>query len=258
MNNNRRKTLKVKKTNNEMRKVYGEMILPKGTILYHSSEHAFQMRKDKPMLFLTFHPSEWEGWSDEYITQFTLNRDASLFFMIGGFNKTRVEPLLNSIITPKVRNSSLKSTLNISNINVINNLAKQYDSNLKCYVQNLENEQFDGWVSTIEGKPYIEVALINEPSIYTASESKEFTKNWRNGNNSSGTFEQKNWGNLYQISSINNPVTLNINKRYETPINTYIEYGLQKIPYEFAFQILMKNAIINYHEYPFSQIEWVC
>jgi hypothetical protein len=43
-----------------MKKTYGEMILKKSSILYHTSDNLFEYKNDKPMLFCTFHPSEWE------------------------------------------------------------------------------------------------------------------------------------------------------------------------------------------------------
>ncbi len=61
------------------RNSYGEMILKKGTRLYHTSKKIFEYNPEKPMLFLTFHPSEWEN---EYITIIELKKDISLLFMV--------------------------------------------------------------------------------------------------------------------------------------------------------------------------------
>jgi hypothetical protein len=49
--------------------VYGEMILKKDIIVYNTSEEAFNYKReeDKPMLFCTFHPSEY-GMIGDYVT----------------------------------------------------------------------------------------------------------------------------------------------------------------------------------------------
>ena len=46
-----------------LREEYGEMIIKKDSILYHTSDDLFtyQNNIDKPMLFCTFHPSEYTG-----------------------------------------------------------------------------------------------------------------------------------------------------------------------------------------------------
>ena len=65
-----------------LRDKYGEMIIKKGTVLYHTSDNQFTINNSKPMLFLTFHPSEYIRGSDSFITRIALNKDFSLFFMI--------------------------------------------------------------------------------------------------------------------------------------------------------------------------------
>jgi hypothetical protein len=137
-----------------LRSVYGEVILRKGTTLYHTSQTPFTPNPTKPMLFTTLHPSEWVSHYDEYITPIILKRDISLLFMVGGIVNARILPLLDTLINQPG-----------------NNLAKQKDINLACYTRYLREEKFDGWLSTIEGKTSIEIALINDMSVYEAQSS---------------------------------------------------------------------------------------
>lgn len=187
-----------------MRSVYGELVLPKGTILYHSSQDPFTPNPKKPMLFTTFHPSDWYVFSEEYITPITLLRPVSLFFMVGGFNGFRILPLLDTIIGQPG-----------------NNLAKQRDQNLACYTTYLQAEKFDGWFSTIEGKATVEVALLNRPDIYEAGVSVQFRNaNW-NYYSSSPEIKER-FGTRFPISLIQQPATLRINERFRPEIETYM------------------------------------
>jgi len=72
-----------------LREVYGEIILKKDSILYHTSDEPFmyKSKKDKPLLFCTFHPSEY-GMIGDYVTPIILKKDVSLFFMIESCKKT--------------------------------------------------------------------------------------------------------------------------------------------------------------------------
>ena len=116
-----------------MRRSYGEMILQKGTILYHSSKDSFCTRPDKPMLFSTFHPMDWpSAGTTGHITKIILKKDVSLFFMIDKFNRAQVLPLLQKLTSG-------------------GNLVKQHDHKLVCFVKYLFRERFNGWISTTEG-----------------------------------------------------------------------------------------------------------
>jgi hypothetical protein len=224
-----------------LRKVFGEIILKKGCILYHTSQEPFTYRASKPMLFCVFHPSEWEHIND-YVTRIELLRDISLLFMIDNFKKTHVFSALNGLIN--------KPGLN---------LAKMFDGNLACYSQKLREERFDGWFSSIENKGSVEIALLNDPSIFSYSSSETLKRNWRNSNNINNTITTKNWGNLYPICTLKQPVILNIHERFRAPIESYIENNkTSDFPNDFIFQILLSNAIISYHTSPVVFKRWVC
>ena len=223
-----------------MRSVYGELVLPKGTALYHASQDPFVPQPQKPMLFTTFHPSEWSYATGEYITPITLLRPVSLFFMVGGFNGARLLPLLDAIIGQHG-----------------NNMVKRYDQNLACYVRHLRAEQFDGWFSTIEGKAQVEVALINEPSVYSVSPSVRIgDPNWNR--DLGGPNIQRRFGLRYPISLFTAPATLNLNSRFRPEIERYLEKCAQDGENMYIGQILLTGATITYFDAPSAYVAWDC
>jgi len=58
-----------------MIKNYGEVIIKKASILYHTTNEIFTYKsfESNPMLFCTFHPSEWY-YGEEYITFISLKK----------------------------------------------------------------------------------------------------------------------------------------------------------------------------------------
>jgi len=220
-----------------LKKIYGEMILKKGSILYHTSDDSFQINYTKPMLFCTFHPSEWDI-INEYVTYIKIKKDISLLFMIETCNKARIF-------------SSLNSFTNHPNLN----LAKKNPDQLSCYVNELKKENFDGWFTSIENKVTVEVALINNPNLYEVINTKKLRRNWRNG----GEGKLKKWGKKYDICTIQMPVILNINKRYKDIIEEYKKYELNSGFFkEFIFQVILENAIIHFHKGTIKKIKWNC
>jgi hypothetical protein len=224
-----------------LRNVYGEMILKKGCVLYHTSDEPFSYRADKPMLFCTFHPSEWEG-INEYVTRIVLKKDISLLFMVDGFKKTHIYSSLGTLIQRPE-----------------NNLAKMNDNNLVCYSQKLKEEAFDGWFTSIEGKSAVEVALLNDSRIFDFIPSEELNRNWRNSNNFNNVITVKNWGEKYPLCTVRNPAVLNIHERFKPLIDSYIDYGSRsKFPNDHTFQVVLSNATVRYHSGPIVFISWVC
>jgi len=223
-----------------MRSVYGEMILPKGTTLYHASQDPFAPNPLKPMLFTTFHPSEWCYAKEEHITPITLLRPVSLFFMVGGFSGVRLLPLLDTIIGQPG-----------------NNLVKRYDQNLACYVRHLQAEKFDGWFSTIEGKSQVEVALINSPGVYEVGPSHRIgTPNWNR--DLAGPEIQRRFGLRFPISLFNAPATLTLNSRFRIEIEQYLRKCAQGGENEYIGQILLTGATITYFDAPSAYVTWDC
>jgi hypothetical protein len=223
-----------------LKNLYGEVILQKDSILYHTSEEIFNNNPEKPMLFCTFHPSEYCGIND-YVTYIKLKKNITLLFMIENFRKTFIF-----------------SSLNIFSNHPNLNLSKKNDNNLKSYVKELKKENFNGWFTSIENKSSIEVALINDNSLFEVIKTEEFSRNFRNGNNLNNIITKKNWGKKYPICSIEYPLTFNINNKFKKLLEDYINYGLKsKFPYEHVFQVILENTKIYYHESKFDgKIDW--
>ncbi len=212
-----------------LKSYYGNILLKKDTILYHTTDEEFSYKSDKLLLFLTFHPSEWEGAND-YIVKIILKKNINLLFMISGFRKHFIYSSLNEL------NNNRNYMSKLSN-------KKKLD-----IIEKLEKEDFDGWFSSIENKSQIEVALINNKNLYSIISFEKLTRNWRNGNNLNDILFTKNWGNKYEISTLHLPVIFDVNIRYKKMIEEYIDYGLtSKFPYEYILQVIFNNAIINYH-----------
>ena len=214
-----------------LKKDYGVLIIKKDTILYHTSDELLKYNKEKPMLFCTFHPSDYAG-DNHYIHFIKIKKDISLLFMIDHIAKIKIYSALEDFIEHPNKN-----------------LAKKHDFILQQMIKILKKENFNGWFSSIENKSSIEVALINDKNIYEIIDSKEFKKNWNNGYYSGDNNEiivQKRWGK-YKISIIENPVILIINKKYKNMIEKYKQHEINsKFQSEYTFQILLDHAIINY------------
>ena len=217
-----------------LREEYGEMIIKEDSILYHTSDELFEYRNnsEKPMLFCTFHPSDYSGDDNTYVHIIRIKKDISLLFMIDCIGKTHIFSALNKLINhPK------------------KNLAKTENKVLTEITKDLKNENYDGWFSSIENKSHVEVALINNKNIYEIIETKKLKRNWSNGYyNNNNSIIKKNWGKIYKISCIEIPVILNINKKYKKMIDEYKEYEIKsKFPLEYIFQIILDNEIIYYN-----------
>lgn len=219
------------------------MILKKGTTLYHISDEPFRERTDKPMLFTTFHPSDFSANTDEYVTRITLKRDVSLLFMVGEIRGRRILSLLDTL-------TGLPG----------HNLAKMYTPNLICYVDYLRAENFDGWFSTINGMDTVEVALINSGSMFEITSSDQIpVKNWMDGSyNSNNSYIPKRWSRMFPLTTFTYPVQLTINERYKPQIEEYMKRCERNCPTEHTFHAILKTASIRYLPYPLERIQWNC
>jgi hypothetical protein len=195
-----------------LKTTYGSMIIGKDTILYHATDEEFSYNPKKKLLYTIFHPSEWIGYDSEYIVRIRLKRDIEVLFFISGFRKHYV-------------------------------LSNQEEKKSPEFLQKLDKENLDGWLASIENRSHVEVAILNDPTIFEAISFEPLRKNWRNGNCLGGIPECKNWGNLYPISSRTIPIVLHLNEKYKRLIEEYIQYGLEsKYPFEYAFQVILENA----------------
>ena len=205
---------------------FGYVLLPKDTILYHTTDEEFIYRPEKPMLFCTFHPSEWENLN-RYVVTLKLKKDLKVLFMISGFKKHYIYSSLDKI-------------------NNYDYLSKQRNNKLINLCEKLKLANLDGWLSSIENKSYIEVALINNPNFYEHILFNVLYKNWRNGNNLNNILSLKNWGKKYEISTLQNPLTFYVPNNYRKMLEEYKKYGeTSRFPKEYALQVILENAKIK-------------
>jgi hypothetical protein len=126
----------------------------------------------------------------------------------------------------------------------ISNLAKQNNSFLYTILPKLEENNFDGWVSSIENKAYTEVALLNSDDIFKVVKVEKLRKKWRNSNNISTAISLKNWGTKYPIFT---NVILHLHKDFKPKIKKYIKYSIKsKTPNDYAMELILQNATILY------------
>ena len=224
-----------------LKNTYGEVILQKGTVLYHTSNNKFEYNSDKPMLFLTFHPSDYVKKYDGYVTKIILKKEVSLLFMI-------------DVIAEDMNIQTALETL-VENTCCLDE--KKTDSNLIIYTEYLKNENFNGWFSSINRDSSIEVALINNPDVYSELSSNKLIYDWKLSYYvCPGLFIRTNWGTLYNIYCGDFPICLRLNTRYKEMIDRYIEKGEEKYANCTVFFILLKTADITYHNSIPSDIIW--
>lgn len=238
MSSIQRKTRKRMKRGN-LQTSYGIVKLPKGTRLYHLSTNKLCTLPQKPILFMTLHPSEWY-LEDSYISVIELQRDITLLFMI------------NQIYRMKIY-SSLTNYLKTQNTN----LAKTDYNRIKCWIPYLQKENLEGWFSSIENKTAIEFAVLNDPLILKIVECLPIQFNWANTRYSKDmNLIPKKWGTTYPISSLTNPIHMILNRRFQPQIEAYKAQVAEEDPEGTALSILLKNASITYIDAPVDTIKW--
>jgi hypothetical protein len=93
------------------------------------------------------------------------------------------------------------------------------NSKLLFFSEKLKNNNFDGWISSINNKTNIEITLLNNKNLYSLYKSEKLNENWINSN------------------YINNKL---ISKNY--PI--------------YVFQIVLNNAEIYYIKGDYENFNW--
>ncbi len=226
-----------------LKNVYGEVIIPKDSILYHTTDIEYDSNKKTPFLFCTFHPSEW--WNlNEILLRVQLKRDVRLLFMIKDFRKAHINSSLNELSNNGDYLSKLKNTMK------------------SCFRDYLLKEGYDGWFSSIENRTAIEVALLNKLNSYEIISKESLLNNFSNllnRNYRNNLLTNKKLGILYNISSIDYPLIFNINELYKEKIRKYLDYcSMFGFVNDFVFQVILGNAVINYHKYNYEKIDWEC
>jgi hypothetical protein len=219
-----------------LRHTYGEVFVPKGTRLYHTSDTPFRHIPEKPMIFTTFHPSDWPG---TYITTIETNRDITLLFMIERFKAQRIQPLLDILIGRPGHN-----------------MTKQYDSARRTYVRFLQRDGFDGWLSTIEGGTTVEVALRNDRSLFHVISSEPLEYNWQNSYYNNNIPISKNWGTRYPIGGISPRFHFRLNRWYEPQIAQYLSITESDKSDDYSFPHVLRAASFEYIDAPHTNVRW--
>jgi hypothetical protein len=219
---------------------YGTVILPRGTRLYHCSVNHLCTLPDKPVLFMTLHPSEYYV-NDSHISVVELQRDVKLLFMVNMIYNMRIISALSNFLG---RQNS--------------NLNKQDYENIKKWLPYLQKENLDGWFCSIENKTTIEFAIKNDPSILKIIECDKFKYSWMNSKYTNDLkIIPKNWGTKYPISALTKPVKFILNNRFRPQIENYVNMITEEEPRGTAFSILLENANITYFDAPVKNIHWL-
>jgi hypothetical protein len=137
-----------------------------------------------------------------------------------------------------------------------NNMAKTQNNALYGFAHKLHDEHFDGWFTSIENGTAVEVALINDPTIYNVVSCKPLTMNWKNTNYVNDCLVPKNWGDAYPIASKTLPVEMDLHERFKDKIEKYMKTMERNEPHGTAFSILLDNAKIKYHSGKIHNIRW--
>ena len=198
-----------------MKQSYGELILPKDSILYCSSCYTYNEiieKKDKILFlyYVFFHPNELN--ESLYLYKLKLKKDISLFFDIEFIDIIYLK--LQSILKNIINNNEMTEILSL----------------------NLKKNNFDGYIGcrfNISNKLYI--TIFNDTNIFDIQYENYDKKMIYNDI----------YNNKYIQCFIEKKTILNINKRYEEHIEKYINDNNNYK--NINFYLLIKKSIINYH-----------
>jgi len=186
---------------------YGEMIIPKDSIIYHTSDEI--PNNTDQMLFCTFHPSEWIGIEDEYVSYIKLLKDVRLVFVMKDFQKKNI-------------------------------LSFDSRAEYKDFLKNWDREKYDGFFSSIENKPYTQIVLYEKDGVFEVVKKEELKKMWRN----SCYDNLKNWGTRFLIAK---NISFILPLSYQEKIDKYIKFCQEaKRPNDYVFEIIIQNSKIDY------------
>ncbi len=216
---------------------YGVVYLPKGTWLYHVSQKSICDLPQKSMLFMTYHPSEWYS-EDSYVSIIELQKDVRLLFMVNLIRNLRIYSALNEL-------------LGYTNTT----LAKMNYEKIKKWIPYLQNEGLDGWMTSIENKTAIEIAIRMDPTILKIVDCSPIQYNWKNANYVNTELVPKNWGSVYPLFS--GPFKLILNKRFKPQIDNYQTQIHEEDPRGTAFSVFLENAELIYIDEPVQTIRWM-
>ncbi len=216
-----------------MEKSYGTVIFKKGTILYILDNKKFDDfnyydSTKQPLIFCVCHPSEGNILC-KYVHYIKLKKDIKLLFLIEGTERARIQSFLKFAT----------NEYNIKNNNKILNLCKR----------DLNNNNLDGFITSIDNTDKLEIGLISSNKNYKHYKTTILQCDWMDSIRiSKNIIKQKYWGQLYKVVL---PIQIHLNKRYKKMIKKYIKYE-NKIGYisNNVFSIMIKdnNIQIKYYD----------
>ena len=200
---------------------YGELILPKYSVLYCSSCYTYdeiiKKRNIIPFLYYVFFkPNELDQSLNLY--KITLKKDISLFFDIE-FTDEKF-PLLRSPLKYIINNPDMNEKLSV----------------------NLKKHNFDGYFGTrFNRSDNVQITLFNNENIFSI-EYEDYDKKMIYNNE---------YNSKYSPCFIENKAIMNLNKRYEEDIQKYMNYIKNKKDIHNYINInlylLIQYSVINYH-----------
>ncbi len=229
-----------------MYREYGSVILKEGSILYHASVNNFSYTNsvDKPLLFCSFHPSEFLiNRNYIHIHHIKLKKNVRLFFMIDSIKQRKIHSSFDNFINSKNKNKKF---------------LKLNQNKRIMMAQLLKNENFNGWFSSIDRGSTLEVALLNDTSLFECIKSERYVDNtnqnfYINENTELSNMLNENimskvWGKHYKICVLIYPVNLYLNIKYKEMIDTFMKDCIKvKNTYNNILFLLLQNAFIKYH-----------
>lgn len=192
-----------------MQKNFGELILPKGSILYSVSKDPYL----SIIRNILFHPYEYQ--ISKRLYKITLKKNIRLYC-----------------------DFEIKESLNYKFIirSFLKNIIKDYEK-YKLFLINLKNDNFHGYIQPQPGKyEKSEIFLFDDKEIFDI-ENEEYVESWKNEN----IIEY--CGN-YPICFVKYKATMNINQRYKQDIKLYLEY----VKNNSLLYSLFINSDIKYNE----------
>ena len=216
-----------------MKNIYGEMILKKDSILYHTTDKKnFKFNKKKLLLYCTFHPSDYYD-TNKNVVFLRLKKNLSICFMVDEIDNKQIICTLNEMCENKYCKISSKNN----------------NENLIYFSKILKESNFDGWFTSVKNnKTEVEIALLNDNNLFSIEKTEPLAKNWYNYSEiiENKSVIKKNWGKRYSICSDERPVILNINKKMKKYIDNYNYIGNDNNRFQLlTLQYVLKNSEIN-------------
>jgi hypothetical protein len=130
---------------------YVKIKIKKGSILYKISDEKIRYTntQEQPLIYCLFHPSE-DYTSEKYVSFIKIKKTLSLLFMIKDIKRVCIETAFNDI-------TGLDSLI----------YAKKNSNQMIDLIDKLKNEKLDGWITSINDRLKIELAIINNVDNFT-------------------------------------------------------------------------------------------